>query len=119
MNTALLALVAGSLIAGQVIFKSLGVAILGQSLASVLLYLATSPRFYLAVGLYGTSTIVWIYVLSRVRLVEAYPWIAAVSVVVPLLGWLVFGERVTIWFWIGLLLVAAGLILTQIGSQAG
>lgn len=114
MNTALLVLIAGALVAGQMIFKSLGLAIRGEAPAAILQYLATSPRFYLAVGLYGTSTIVWIYVLSRVRLVEAYPWIAAVSVAVPLIGCLVFGERVGPYFWVGIGLIAVGLLLTQL-----
>ena len=52
--------------------------------------------------------------LSRVRLVEAYPWISAVSVAVPLIGCLVFGERVGPHFWVGIGLIAVGLLLTQL-----
>ncbi|HEX4368922.1 MAG TPA: EamA family transporter [Rhodopila sp.] len=74
------------------------------------------PGFYLALVLYGTATVVWIYVLSRVPLIEAYPWIAGATVTVPLIGWWCYGEQVTPSFWLGMAMIVAGLLLTQLGT---
>lgn len=58
----------------------------------------------------------WIYVLSRVPLTAAYPWIMAATVSVPLIGHLYFDEQVGPTFWIGIAMVALGLLLTQLGA---
>ena len=50
-------------------------------------------------------------------LTEAYPWIAVATVAVPLIGWLFYGEQVTPLFWVGMALITAGLLLTQLGVQ--
>jgi drug/metabolite transporter (DMT)-like permease len=114
MNSILLASVVAFLSAGQFLFKRAGLAIQGRPLADAGWTLATLPSFYLALALYGVATVLWIYVLSRVPLVEAYPWIAGATVAVPLIGWLFSGEQVTPLFWVGMALIVAGLLLTQL-----
>jgi drug/metabolite transporter (DMT)-like permease len=116
VNSILLATVAILLSAGQLLFKRAGLAIQGRPLADGLWTLIALPSFYLALTLYGVATVFWIYVLSRVPLIEAYPWITAASVAVPLIGWFYYGERVGPLFWVGLGLIAVGLLLTQIGT---
>jgi drug/metabolite transporter (DMT)-like permease len=39
-------------------------------------------------------------------------------IIVPLLGVLIFGEKLTPFFWVGASLILVGLILTQYGSPA-
>lgn len=117
INAALLLTVVLILSAGQFLFKRAGLAIQGRSLVDGGWALATLPSFYLALALYGIATVLWIYVLSRVPLTEAYPWIAVATVVVPLIGWLFYGEQVTPFFWVGIALIVAGLLLTQLGAQ--
>lgn len=116
-NTILLLIVVAFLSAGQFLFKRAGVAIQGLALADGGWTLATLPSFYLALALYGIATVLWIYVLSRMPLTEAYPWIAVATVAVPLIGWLFYGEQVTPLFWVGMALITAGLLLTQLGVQ--
>jgi drug/metabolite transporter (DMT)-like permease len=116
VNSILLATVTVLLSAGQLLFKRAGLAIQGHPLADGLWTLVALPSFYLALTLYGLATVIWIYVLSRVPLIEAYPWIAAATVAVPLIGWFYYGERVGPLFWVGLALIAAGLLLTQAGN---
>lgn len=116
-NTALLVTVVTLLATGQFLFKRAGLAIQGQPLHQGASILATLPSFYLALALYGVSTILWIVVLSRVPLTQAYPWMASAMVVVPILGWLFFNERVGPTFWIGIVLIAVGLVLTQVNVQ--
>lgn len=116
-NTLLLLSVSVMLAAGQFLFKRTGLAIQNRPLAESVRVLATFPSFFLALALYGCATVLWIYALSRVPLTAAYPWIAATSVAVPLIGYLFYGEQVTLLFWAGLALMIAGFVLTQLGLQ--
>jgi drug/metabolite transporter (DMT)-like permease len=117
MNIILLLSVTILLSAGQFLFKRAGLAIQGVPLLEALITLATLPSFYLALTFYGAATLMWIYVLSRIPLIEASPWIAAATAAIPLIGWYFYNERVSPMFWAGLVLMLAGLFLTQIGSQ--
>ena len=59
------------------------------------------------------------FALSRVPLSQAYPWMAATTVLVPLLAWLVYGERIGSLYRAGMALMLAGLALTQMTSGDG
>jgi drug/metabolite transporter (DMT)-like permease len=48
---------------------------------------------------------------------QAYPWVAANMAIVPLIGWFAFGERVTPVFWLGVVLILAGILLTQLATR--
>ena len=101
---------------GQFLFKAAGLAIRNRSFAGVVWTLAALPSFYFALAIYGVATILWIFVLSRVPLTQAYPWMAGATVLVPLLGRFFYGEQVTSIFWLGMTLILAGLLLTQLAS---
>jgi multidrug transporter EmrE-like cation transporter len=115
-NAALLLTVVVLLSAGQFLFKQAGLSIQGLSLADGVWALATLPNFYLALAVYGIATVLWIYVLSRVPLIEAYPWIAGAGAAIPLIGWWFYGEQVTPSFWAGMAMIVVGLLLTQLGT---
>ncbi len=102
---------------GQVMFKRVGLTLQGHGGAEALLLVVREPMLYLALVFYGGATLLWIWILSRVTLSQAYPWVALGMVVVPLLGWLMFGERVAPLFWLGVLLIIAGFGLTQYGAS--
>ena len=114
-NAILLLTVTCLLAGGQFLFKSAGLAIRNRPVADMVWTLAALPSFYLAVAIYGFATVLWIYVLSRIPLVQAYPWVAGATVLVPLLSHVFYGEPVTPIFWMGLGLILAGLLLTQLG----
>ena len=113
LNSALLAVVVLCLAAGQVLFKHAGLAIQGQPMPDALLTLARQWRFHLALAIYGFATLLWTWVLSRVPLSQAYPWVALTTAIVPVLGWLVFAERLPPLFWAGMALILLGLLVTQ------
>jgi drug/metabolite transporter (DMT)-like permease len=106
------------LAAGQVLFKRVGLSVRGLPLAEGLLALLSQPLLYAALTLYGASTLLWIWILSRVPLTRAYPWVALGAFIVPMLGWWLFGERPTPIFWFGVALIASGVLLTQLGSPS-
>lgn len=118
INFISLSVVTAALAAGQILFKQLGLSLRGQEPVAGMLSLARNPTLYLALAIYALATILWIWVLSRVPLTRAYPWIAAGTAIIPLLGWLIFDEQVAASYWVGLLLIVLGLALTQYGGQA-
>ncbi len=82
-----------------------------------LIAVACAPALYAALTLYGFATLLWIWILSRVPLSQAYPWAAVGMVIVPLLGWYLYGERIAPVFWVGVALIAAGIFVIQYGTQ--
>jgi drug/metabolite transporter (DMT)-like permease len=114
-----LAAVTLSLAIGQVLFKQASFALRGQPFREGLLRLAVTPTLYAGLILYALSTLLWIWVLSRMPLAQAYPWVAACSAIVPVLGWFLFGERFAPSFWLGVALIFAGIALTQHAIQHG
>ena len=117
INFASLAIVTVAIAGGQVLFKQVGLAMRGHSIVDGLLLLARQPALYVALVIYGFSTILWIWILSRVPLMQAYPWVAVGVALVPLLGSYVFGERVAPIFWLGVALILVGMLLTQYASE--
>ena len=118
VNVAALSAFTIGLAAGQILFKRAGLAIHGLPLATGLASLLRLPAFYAAGALYAAATVLWIWILSRVPLAQAYPWVAVGMIIVPLAGRYWFEERIGAFFWPGALLVMLGLILTQIGSPS-
>jgi len=112
-----LAVVAVAIAAGQALFKRVGLSMRGQPLLDGFLMIACQPALYVALGVYGVATLMWIWILSRVPLMVAYPWVAISVVIVPVLGWLVFDERIVPIFWLGIGLILVGLFLTQVAAQ--
>src|SRR5438094_593775 len=87
---------------GQVLFKQIGLSIRGLPVTVALWTLLGEPLLYISLFFYGAATILWIWILSRVPLTQAYPWVAVTVLVVSLLGWWLYGERPSPIFWLGL-----------------
>jgi multidrug transporter EmrE-like cation transporter len=82
------------------------------------LSVAQLPVFHAAISLYAVSTVLWVWLLSRVTLMQAYPWVSAGVVIVPLLSGMIFGERVNAAYWLGAALIVAGIAITQYSVQS-
>jgi drug/metabolite transporter (DMT)-like permease len=118
LDTTSLAIFTVMLACGQVMFKRVGLTLRDHNGSGVIWLILREPSLYLALAIYGAATLLWIWILSRVSLVQAYPWVAIGMIIVPGLGWLVFGERVTPTFWLGAAFIVFGIGLTQYGSGA-
>lgn len=105
------------LASGQLLFKRVGLSIRGLSAPTAAATLLREPALYVALATYGAATILWIWILARVPLVQAYPWVAVGVIIVPLLSSHFLGERIAPLFWVGATLVAAGLMLTQLSMR--
>jgi drug/metabolite transporter (DMT)-like permease len=113
LDAASLTLFTVLLACGQVMFKQVGLTLRGHSGPGSILSILGEPSLYLALFIYGAATLLWIWILSRVTLIQAYPWVSVGMIIVPLLGWFVFGERVSPAFWLGVGLIIAGVGVTQ------
>lgn len=102
-----------SLAVGQTLFKVAADRIAGLPAKQALVNLLAAPTFYLAIALYGATTVLWIWILSRVPLSAAYPFMGLTMIIVPVMGWWFFGEMVGPRFWVGAVLISIGLVLTQ------
>ncbi|ABQ31610.1 MULTISPECIES: EamA family transporter [Acidiphilium] len=102
---------------GQLLFRKVGLDLRGHSLASGVPVLLRAPALYAALALYGIATLIWIWILSRVPLSRAYPYVALGVVLVPLASRAVYGDAIRPIFWLGALLIVAGILVTQLGSS--
>ena len=114
-NTAWLILFSLSLSGGQLLFKRAAQDIMGVPLPLMPAALALSPAMWGAVTLYGSATLLWVWILTRIPLSQAYPWAALGAVFVPLAAVLLLGESVTPLYWLGTALIALGIVLAQLG----
>lgn len=95
--------------AGQILFKLASHA-LGPR--TNVLALISSPYLIGGCALYAAATLTWIWLLSRVELSQAYPFMALSFVIVPLLSMVFLDEHVDYRYWFGIALIVAGIVLT-------
>ena len=75
----------------------------------------TLPGVWLAAAGYAGTFVVWMMILRTMPLSRAFPMTGLAYVTVPLLAWLVFGDRIDLTRGLGIALIVAGVAL--LGSQ--
>ncbi|WP_380875278.1 membrane protein [Sphingomonas sp. DBB INV C78] len=80
--------------------------------------LAFEPRLLIGIFLYGAATLSWLYVLSRLPLSLAYPFVGLSFLLVLGLSVLVLGEAVSMQRLLGTLLVACGVVMVALSDRA-
>ena len=98
------------LAAGQILFKTAALAAPVMNSVRGFAGLLLLPSFWAAMVLYGGATLLWIHLLQTIPLSRAYPFAALGFVIVPVAGLLLFGERVSVTYAVGALLVIAGIL---------
>ena len=101
---------------GQILFKLAAreVAFDGFNLRSLASWL--SPAMLVALAIYAAATLLWVWVLRSASLSVVYPLYALAFVLVPLLGWKLFGEPMTARHWAGAALIVGGVWLMAGGA---
>lgn len=74
--------------------------------------LLVNPYFWVALFIYGTATVLWVFTLSRVPLSRAMPFVALTFAIVPIVSVVALGERLNLAYWIGVAIIAAGVYVT-------
>jgi drug/metabolite transporter (DMT)-like permease len=117
MTPQLLALILASvgLSAVAQMFLKLGVSAVARGgaagPAATLLTYAMSPYVLLGLALYGLGAILWLFVLARLPLTAAYPFVGLGFVATLAIGVLTLNEAVTPGRLAGTLLIAVGCVL--------
>jgi drug/metabolite transporter (DMT)-like permease len=81
------------------------------SIPSLLLTFAQSPAIIAGLAMYGIGTLIWLNVLSRMDLSQAYPFVGLSFLITALLGYFLFHEPFHPGRLAGTALVIAGVIL--------
>jgi len=110
-SIALLSLVSLMLAGGQIMFRSGARDARPVEDFPTLIGLLISPTIIAAVALYGVATVLYVIALQRVQLSVAYPFMALGYIVVPLAGYFLLGEAVSLRYAMGVVLILAGLYL--------
>lgn len=80
-----------------------------------------SPLVWAAIVLQGLGFIVWVMVISKLKLGVAFALAgASLYILMAVVAWLLHGERLTPLQWTGLVLISCGvLMVTRLGQAAG
>lgn len=79
--------------------------------ASALLQISANPYIILGLFLYFSSAAVWLFVLARVQVSFAYPFVALGFILTALLGKFAFNDTFSVPKIVGSLLVVAGVLV--------
>jgi multidrug transporter EmrE-like cation transporter len=118
LNYFALIIFTGLLVTGQIFFKYAAAALQNKPIGVGFSALLSTPTFYAAVAIYGADTLLWVWILSRIPLSQAYPWVAIATVGVPAIAVILFHERLHGIYWLGVALVVLGVFLTQRAAQS-
>ena len=86
------------------------------SLTEIVFKVLTSPLVLAGLCCFGLSAFLWLFVLSRVPLSSAYPFVALGIFVTVLAGSIVFAEPISLTKALGVVVIISGLVLVGLGS---
>jgi drug/metabolite transporter (DMT)-like permease len=93
---------------GQVLFKQASMTISFSQPETLL-----SGTLVVALAIYGVATILWLAVLARMPLSQAFPFYGLSFLLVPLFAWVFLGEAIPSRVWIGSIVIALGIVITS------
>ena len=96
---------------GQMLFKKAALAINEASGLSAWIF---NGWLLAALALYGLTTLLWVWILKHVPLHMAYPFMALAFLIVPVLGYLVLGEDISLKVFIGSLFIIVGVVISSV-----
>ena len=92
---------------GQLMFKA---AANKSNADNFVVALLTNWRFLAAIALYGSMTVLWVWILREVPLSRAYPFMALAFLITPMCAQYFYSEPLTGKYLVGLALVITGLL---------
>jgi multidrug transporter EmrE-like cation transporter len=81
---------------------------------TALLTIAASPSVLLGLLSFGISAAVWLLVLSRLDVSQAYPFVALGIAITVIAGQLLFGEHMSAFRACGIILIIAGVVCVAV-----
>jgi drug/metabolite transporter (DMT)-like permease len=86
-------------------------ALSGSSRWSAATAVALNPLVLTGLTIYFASALVWLLVLARAQVSQAYPFVGLGFVVTMVLGWWVYGDQLSIERVAGTVMIALGAVL--------
>ena len=68
----------------------------------------TTPAILAAIPVYAISNVGWLIVLSRLNLSVAYPFLASLYVILPILSMIFLSETLSVQHWAGIVVIGIG-----------
>ena len=87
-----------------------------QQMAPKLIQALMNPFVIGGIGVYGSTTLIWLVVLSRIKLSVAYPMISLGYIFSILFSWLLFKEDVPKIRVLGAFVICIGVYLVSMGG---
>lgn len=100
---------------GQILFKLAALHLRGDD--PIWLLALKNTHLWVALVVYGVSTLFWILLLRQVPLKIAYPFVGCAFFIVPVLAAIFLGETLSWKSMLGALLIAAGIYVSLLGSN--
>jgi multidrug transporter EmrE-like cation transporter len=88
----------------------------GNDRLQILAAIGSSPPILIGLACFGLSAIVWLFVLARIPLSTAYPFVALGIVITVVAGRLIFGEAIAAGKIVGVCLILAGITSVAMSS---
>lgn len=95
---------------GQVLFKK-GMVALGGFQISHIINILFNPFIFCGFLFYGSSSIMWLYILSKFELSTVYPLLSVGYILTAVAGYYLFNETINVYKVISILLICVGVIL--------
>ena len=90
------------------------------SLAAILMAVARSPYVIAGLACYGFGAVLWLFVLSKIPVSFAYPFVSLGIVLTTITGIVVLRESISISSAFGVMLIVAGILVMALGrGQVG
>ena len=108
-------------VTGQILLKQ-GMNQVGQiegafsQIVSKIFQALSNPFVIGGIGVYGSTTLIWLVILSRIKLSVAYPMISLGYVITIMFSWLLFKEDVPKLRVLGGLVICIGVYLVSKGE---
>lgn len=99
--------------AGQLFFKLAADKLNKAPGTSFVIGMITNGYLWIALIIYGLTTLLWVSLLRHSTLSQAYPFMALSYLIVPLIGMIAFNETLGVNYIIGTFFIISGLILIK------
>lgn len=114
-NVLMIFLASFSVIISQLLLKNGMTGYKWNGILSIISHIFTTPTIIMSLFIQIAAFILWLFVLSKSNLGYAFGVSGAfVYLVLPLISWLFLGEKLFSFQWVGIILIATGLLLLTV-----
>jgi len=99
---------------GQLFFKQSAVFVNNNSNLNLITRYLLNPWFYGAIFFFGISTLLWVYILTTMKISIAYPILSISYILIAIGAFYFFGEKLSLINIAGIFLIMCGVSLVSL-----